>query len=204
MTETLFRFKNVTLAGRLFDLTLTIDAQCLTMITGPSGAGKSSLLRLCNGLEVPDGGSIEFRGAPLAKRLPRQHRRDVALVFQQPLVFAGTVGDNIAEADPSASTEDLLQRAGLDSSFIDRDADLLSGGEKQRVAVARALGTDPTVLLLDEATSALDEDSSAVIEQGARTFVEAGGSVVWVSHDAAQIARLADKVLHIAGGRVAQ
>lgn len=202
MTRPLFRFENVHLAGRLIDINLDIASQCLTMITGPSGAGKSSLIRLCNGLDAPDSGTIECCGRPLSNRPPRQHRRDVALVSQQPIVFAGTVAANIAEANPTASVESLLGRAGLDRSFADRSADKLSGGEKQRVVVARALGTDPSVLLLDEATSSLDEDSATVIERSARTFVDSGGSVIWVSHDPAQIHRLADRVVHIDSGRV--
>lgn len=142
-----------------------------------------------------------FHGTSVASLPPRSHRRAVALVFQHPVMFSGTVADNIAAAKPTSPAAELLHQAGLDASFIDRTASELSGGEKQRVALARSLGTDPTVLLLDEPTSALDDASGALIESSTRTFVDDGGSVVWVSHDSSQVQRLADRVVTMQDGR---
>ncbi len=200
MTEPLFRFCDVSLGSRVVDLSLAIEPGIITMITGPSGAGKSSLLRLANGLERPDAGEVLFRGEPVSSLAPRPHRRMVALVFQQPVMFAGSVADNLAAAHPTRSPLELLEQAGLDGSFAAREAKELSGGEKQRVALARSLGTNPDVLLLDEPTSALDDASGALIEASTQAFVEAGGTVVWVSHDTAQVQRIAQRVVTMDGG----
>lgn len=202
MNEPLFRFRHVALTGRIESADLDINAGEITMITGPSGAGKSSLLRLANGLEHPDTGNVLFRDEVVSSLAPRPHRRMVALVFQQPVMFAGSVADNIAAAEPTRSPTDLLESSGLDGSFLSRNAYELSGGEKQRVAIARSLGTDPEVLLLDEPTSALDEASAALIEASTKAFIESGGSVVWVTHDTAQVERMADRVITVKKGRV--
>lgn len=203
VSPALFRFADVSLEGRLDGLSVEIDEGCITMITGPSGAGKSSLLRLANGLDRPTSGEVSFRGAAVGSLNPRGHRRMVALVFQQPIMFAGSVADNIAAGEPTRPVNDLLKQAGLDESFASREARELSGGEKQRVALARSLGTDPDVLLLDEPTSALDDESASRIEASTKTFVHDGGSVVWVSHDTAQVQRMADRVVTMTDGRLA-
>src|SRR5690348_1282014 len=144
---------------------LDLPAREVVALVGPSGAGKTSLLRLLNRLDDPTRGFVEFRGAPITSVPVRELRRRVAFVFQAPVMFPGTVEANLDTArglcgdhPPPTTAIDALAFAGLDESFLDREADRLSGGEKQRVSIARALMTAPEVLLLDEPSSALDPE----------------------------------------------
>ena len=207
--EPLFAFESVSVgpreARRLDRLDARLPAGGLTVVAGPSGSGKSTLLRLCNRLEVPSQGVVRHCGEDIARRDPLKLRREVAMVFQRPVTFAGTVLDNLREADPAcdeARGAELLERAGLAAAFLHRDAGELSGGEAQRACLARALATDPHVMLMDEPTSALDAKATAVLEELARQLVQDGTPVVWVSHSEAQMRRLADCVLLLDAGRV--
>jgi putative ABC transport system ATP-binding protein len=206
----LFAFDDVTVPGverpRLASVTAAIAGAGVTAIDGPSGAGKSTLLRLCNALEVPASGTVAYRGAPLADRDVLAHRREVAMVFQAPVAFPGTVAENVRVAAPRATDAEvaaLLERAALPAAFAARRADELSGGEQQRMCLARALATGPRVLLADEPTSALDGAAAALLERLLRALADGGVPVVLVTHDAAQRARVADAVLRLAEGRVA-
>ncbi len=205
----LFEFEAVTVgdagATRLDGLEAVLPAGGLTVIAGPSGSGKSTLLRLCNRLEVPSAGTVRHRGTDVGERDPLQLRREVAMVFQRPVTFPGTVLDNLREADSECDATrgaEMLERAGLAASFLDRDANELSGGEAQRACLARALATDPRVMLMDEPTSSLDGKAAGVLEGLARQLADGGTPVVWVTHDEAQMRRLADHVLLLADGRV--
>jgi putative ABC transport system ATP-binding protein len=203
----LFALDAVTVAGvdrpRLHDVSLELpDGGGVTVLQGPSGSGKSTLLRLLNRLEAPDAGLVRYRGEDLAARDVLAHRREVGMVFQAPVLFPGTVADNLAVARPADPPAALLERAGLPASFLTRDAGTLSGGEAQRACLARALATRPRVLLMDEPTSALDPDATAVIERLARELADDGIPVVLVSHDAAQAQRLGDQIVRLAGGEV--
>ena len=205
----LFAFESVSVgpsgARRLDGLDAEISADGLTVIAGPSGSGKSTLLRLCNRLEVPSEGVVRHCGTDIARRDPLELRREVAMVFQRPVTFAGTVLDNLREADPGcddARGAELLERAALDRSFLQRDAGELSGGEAQRACLARALATNPHVMLMDEPTSALDAKATTVLERLARQLVDDGTPVIWVTHSREQLQRLADDVLLIDRGRV--
>jgi putative ABC transport system ATP-binding protein len=207
--EPLFAFDAVSVgppeARRLDGLDAQLPAGGLTVIAGPSGSGKSTLLRLCNRLEVPSEGVVRHRGEDIAQRDPLTLRREVAMVFQRPVTFAGTVLDNLREADAecdAARGAELLERAGLAATFLARDAGELSGGEAQRACLARALATDPHVMLMDEPTSALDAKATAVLERLAQQLVADGTPVIWVSHSEEQMRRLADCVLLLVDGRV--
>jgi putative ABC transport system permease protein len=163
----LFELDGVTMerAGKtvLRDVTARLPegASC---IAGPSGSGKSSLLRLLNRLADPVAGTVRYRGADVREHDVLELRREVCLVPQLPALLEGTVEDNIRFAADLAHREPevhrLLDLAGLDGSFAERDAAKLSVGEQQRAMLARALALEPRVLLLDEPTSALDEDKS--------------------------------------------
>lgn len=186
-------------------VTLELPADRTTVLVGPSGAGKSTLLRLCNRLEVPSSGTVRFRGTPLEDLDPRDHRRRVGMVFQQPTTFPGTVGDNLLVADPDADHDalhDVLQAVALDGALHERQADRLSGGEAQRLCIARALLTRPEVLLLDEPTSALDEGSRDEVEAMTDRLRDRGVTLVWVTHDQAQAARRGDHVVALRDGTV--
>jgi putative ABC transport system ATP-binding protein len=205
----LFAFESVSVgppeARRLDGLDAALPDAGLTVIAGPSGSGKSTLLRLCNRLEVPSEGVVRHRGTDVTQRDPLELRREVAMVFQRPVTFAGTVLDNLREADrdcDEARGGELLDRAGLDASFLSRDAGELSGGEAQRACLARALATDPRVMLMDEPTSSLDGKATAVLEKLAKQLVADGTPVIWVTHSDEQLRRLADHVLLIDDGKV--
>ncbi len=207
----LFSFDRVTVR---FGDTLVLDAVTatisdggsITCLLGPSGSGKSTMLRLCNRLEVPSAGCIRFRGADLAADDPLRLRRRVGMVFQRPTVFPGTVRDNLLVAQPDASgehCESALARAHVDARFLDRDADALSGGEAQRVCLARTLITEPEVLLMDEPTSSLDPASTRNLESLGAELASGGMPIIWVTHDLAQADRIADERLVLTEGRVA-
>jgi putative ABC transport system ATP-binding protein len=204
----LFDFHGVRLAKTgtviLHDVTAAVPEDGLTVVAGRSGAGKSTLLRLCNRLEVPDRGVVRFRGTDLAGVDPLTLRRRVGMVFQRPSLFPGTVRDNLHVADPAATEEALtgvMARVELDGDFLDRVGDELSGGEAQRVCLARTLVTGPEVLLMDEPTSSLDPGAVRTLERLARTLTAGGVPTLWVTHDVAQLRRLADHLLVLDAGR---
>ena len=126
------------------------------------------------------------------------------MVFQRPIPFPGSVADNLRVADPTATPGRIaavLSRVGLDTGLAERAADVLSGGEAQRLTLARALLTDPEVVLMDEPTSSLDAGPAGALEAVGRALADAGVPVLWVTHDLDQAKRLADEVLVIIGGR---
>ena len=183
----------------LRDVTLDIPRGQVTAIVGPSGAGKTSLLRLLNRLDDPDSGEITFDAQPLTNIPVRTLRRRVAFVFQSPVMFAGSVADNITAAatlghpTPHAKThvDALLDLCGLNASYAPRIATELSGGEQQRVAIARALATHPDVLLLDEPTSALDPEVAETLMHTIRGFAStthtyAPASTIMITHRLAE------------------
>jgi putative ABC transport system ATP-binding protein len=178
----------------------------ITVLVGPSGAGKSTVLRLLDRLEVPTSGEVRFRGRPLADLDVLALRRRVGMVFQRPAPFPGTVRDNLLVADPGADEEALaaaLRAARLDAAFLDRPADDLSGGEAQRMCLARTLVTQPEVLLMDEPTSALDPEARRSLERTAVRLADEGRELVWVTHDLDQARRLGGEIVVLVGGRIA-
>ncbi|GAC55072.1 ABC transporter ATP-binding protein [Gordonia amicalis] len=176
----------------------------VTAIYGPSGSGKSTLLRLCNRLEIPTTGRVLYGGRDIAELDPLRLRRQVGIVFQRPTPFPGTIAENLHTADPDADPprmREVLARVGLSGSWLDRDATALSGGEAQRMCLARTLITGPEVLLLDEPTSALDESAVDIVERAVLGLAGDGVTVLWVTHDPQQVRRVADRVLRIDAGR---
>lgn len=182
---------------------LLVPADGITVLVGPSGSGKSTLLRLANRLDAPDRGTVRVFGDDVAGLDPLALRRRVGMVFQRPTPFPGTVRGNLRVAAPDAVDHvlaEVLARAGLDAAFLDRDATRLSGGEAQRMCLARALAADPDALLLDEPTSALDADAARIVERTGRALADAGIPLLWVTHDASQAGRVADRLVRIGGG----
>ncbi len=205
-----FEFERVTVqrAGRLVldQITTRIPAAGITVVSGPSGAGKTTLLRLCNRLEVPDGGTVCYRGQPLDALDPLELRRRVGMVFQRPTAFPGTVADNLVVARPNAAAGELstaLERVALDPGLLGQEARTLSGGELQRMCLARTLVTQPETLLLDEPTSALDAQPKQVFEATARHLAAQGITIIWVTHDDAQARRVADRIYQLRDGHLA-
>ncbi len=190
---------------RLSNIDLSIPSTGVTALVGPSGSGKSTLLRLCNRLELPTSGSISYLGEPLADLDPLNLRRRVGMVFQKPVLFPGTVRDNLTEADGVLDDDAyraVLQQVALEESFLHRPADELSGGEAQRACLARALVASPTALLMDEPTSSLDGAAAHRLEGLAGQLADDGIPVVWVSHDLEQVHRIADHVAVVIDGSI--
>lgn len=207
MDGPLFRLDGVEVhrGGRsvLGPIDLALPADGPIVLSGPSGSGKSSLLRLLNRLDAPASGALHHRGVDVATLDPMAHRRRVAMVFQRPVVLPGTVADNLVEADPTldaAGVAAALERVGLDTALADRPARDLSGGEAQRMCVARSLATRPEVVLFDEPTSSLDAEHAARIEQLALGLQDQGITTIWVTHDAEQLERLARHVVRVGDG----
>jgi putative ABC transport system ATP-binding protein len=171
-------------------------------ITGPSGAGKSSLLRLLNRLDAPTAGTVWLEGADTAALDVHELRRRVGMVMQQANLFPGTVAENVLYGPAlrgvimdTAEIEGLLTTVGL-AGYASRDVSALSGGEAQRVSLARTLANRPQVLLLDEPTSSLDDAAKLVVEEALRAaMAKVEGACLIVTHDAAQAARLAQRTL---------
>jgi UDP-glucose/iron transport system ATP-binding protein len=192
------------------DVSLSVERGEVLCVLGPSGSGKSSFLRLLNRLNEPTSGTVLLEGKDYREISPRELRRRVGMVTQQAFLFPGTVSDNVRfgpqqrnEILKDDEVEELLSGVGL-SSFSGRDVSELSGGESQRVSLARALANQPIVLLLDEPTSALDDVSKSGIESMVRRIVkERQLTCLMVTHDVAQARRMADRVALLVRGRVA-
>jgi tungstate transport system ATP-binding protein len=186
-------------------ITLTLPDDGLTVIMGPNGAGKSLLLRLMHGLLKPSTGQVLWGGRPLDDEL----RRHQAMVFQRPVLLRRSVAANISfvlrlHADHASRTvEEILEQTGL-AGQAGQAARLLSGGEQQRLCLARALATNPRVLFLDEATASLDPAATAAIESIVRREHRRGTKIIFITHDIGQARRLADDILFIHRGRVTE
>jgi putative ABC transport system ATP-binding protein len=190
----------------LREISVDLPASGVTAIAGPSGAGKSSLLRLLNRLDDPLSGEIRWEGKALTEWKPTALRRQVGMVFQRPPLFPGTVRQNLLVACPDADEarcEQVLDQVQLAPTKLDDAASTLSGGEAQRMCLARALLTEPRVVLADEPTASLDGVARRSIEQLARVLADRGVAVIWVTHDTDQLRRIADHVLALLDGRVA-
>jgi len=191
------------------DATFEVRAGEVLAIVGPSGSGKSSLLRLLNRLDEPTRGTVYVEGIDYRQIAPRELRRKLGLVNQRPYLFPGTVEQNLrfgplqrGETLSQDSIEQLLTLVGL-AGYASRNVANLSGGEAQRVSVARTLANSPLVLLLDEPTSALDETSKREVESSIQRIVrDQGLTCIIVTHDTAQAARLAGRALVLEAGRI--
>ena len=192
---------NTTIIDRV---SLSIAPGSPTFVVGPNGAGKSTLLRLCMGLLAPSEGRITWGGHAGATPTRR------AFVFQRPVMLRRTAAANIAyglshadypQQKIAARTAELLERVGL-SNLAMRSARRLSGGEQQRLALARALARDPELLLLDEPTASLDPAATRGVEEIVRTAAQSGIKIVMASHDLGQVRRLAGDVVFMVRGTV--
>lgn len=191
--------------NRIGGIDLRIPARSLTVVMGPNGSGKSLLLRLMHGLIDPTAGQVLWGGRPMAESI----RRSQAMVFQRPVLLRRSVAANIRfvlkhrDGGSSDRTAALLDEVGL-ASRARQPARLLSGGEQQRLALARALALDPEVLFMDEPTASLDPASTAAIETIVRRIHDRGTKIVFVTHDLGQARRLADDVAFLNHGHLVE
>jgi putative ABC transport system ATP-binding protein len=193
------------------DVSFTVKTGELLGMVGPSGSGKSSLLRLLNRLDEPTSGTVYLDDQDYRLLPPTELRRRVGMVTQRPYLFPGDVASNLrfgpqqrGETVPDDEIALLLQRVDL-PGLAAQDVSVLSGGEQQRVSLARTLANRPEVLLLDEPTSALDERSARGIEGLVNAVVrDQGLTCVMVTHDRGQAKRLCDRVALLEAGRLVQ
>jgi ABC-type multidrug transport system fused ATPase/permease subunit len=196
---------SLALAERVVLRDVTFDAPkgVVTALVAPSGAGKSTLLRCLNRLLVPQAGTVTLDGRDVAALEPCLLRRRVGLVAQVPAMLPGSVRENLAYGLSAAGEPGLVRAladAGLDASFLDRPATQLSGGERARVALARALTREPELLLLDEPTAALDSAASRHVAATLAALAGAGLGVIVATHDLPFAGALADRVVALRDG----
>jgi putative ABC transport system ATP-binding protein len=191
------------------DVTLEVESDDVFVVFGPSGSGKSTLLRLLNRLDEPTRGTVLLGGTDYRSLPPQAVRRRVGLVPQRPVLRDGTVAENVtwgprlrdAPVDRGRMAE-LLDRLGL-AGFAERTADDLSGGEAQRVAIARTLFNDPEIVLLDEPAASLDAAAADRVETLLSDVMAAYAlPAVLVTHDAARARRLGTRGIRLEEGRV--
>ena len=191
------------------DISVQVRPGEILAIVGPSGAGKSSFLRLLNRLDEPTGGTVRLNGEDYREFPAQELRRRIGMVMQSAYLFPGTVAANVAfgpqqrgERLTSEQIAALLERVGL-PGYHERDVSNLSGGEAQRVSLARTLANAPVALLLDEPTSALDEASSRAIEEVLLGIVRERQAIcAIVTHNTSQAHRIADRAMIMEKGRL--
>ena len=201
-----FRHRGQTLLQPL-DLHLERDGK--TMLMGPNGAGKSLLMRICHGLLRPSGGSVRWAGEGAS---PEMIRRRQAMVFQRPVMLRRSALANVRYAlavqgvprgQRRQRADEAIERFGL-QNIAHRPARVLSGGEQQRLALARAWALRPEILFMDEPTAALDPAAINAVEEAVQTFHREGTRVVMSTHDLGQARRLGDDVVFLVGGRLVE
>lgn len=215
MTYPRFAVKNLSLErnGRpvLCGVTLSVAVSEIVCLLGPSGSGKSSLLRCLNRLTEPPPDTVFLDGQDITTMDVLALRRRVGMVFQKPALFPGTVADNLnygpqlqGHTLTTKEAAELLALADLPPDYAGRLISELSGGEAQRVSIARTLATHPDSLLLDEPTSALDPAARRhVRETILKLRRELGLTVIWVTHYMEEVLEVADRVYLLLDGRIA-
>jgi tungstate transport system ATP-binding protein len=189
----------------IHDLNARFEPGPRSIVLGPNGAGKSLLLRLCHGLLQPSRGRVNW-----STQAEPETRRRQAMVFQRPVLLRRSALANVAyplklrgisRSDAQIRAMKALERAGL-GSLANRPARVLSGGEQQRLALARAWVTEPEILFLDEPTASLDPAATRAVEDLVMQIHQAGTKIVMTTHDLGQARRLADEVLFLHHGRL--
>ncbi len=199
----------------LRDISFVVKPGDRLALVGPSGSGKSTIASLLSRFYEPDSGEIKIDGRSIRSYEPNALRRQIGLVAQEPILFSGTIEENVMYGDESASREEVVEALrsanawdfvqgfpdGIDTIVGERGV-RLSGGQKQRIAIARALLKDPRLLILDEATSALDVESESLVQKALERLME-GRTTVVIAHRLSTIAS-ADQVLVIDGGQIVE
>jgi tungstate transport system ATP-binding protein len=190
-------------------ISLEIVGGKTTALLGVNGAGKTTLLRIIAGLEKQDKGSILFKDKEINKK---ELRQIATLVFQKTAMFSRSVYDNLAyglkirgkkDAEIREETVRALHAVGL-RNFEKRKAKRTSGGEQQRIALARAFLLNPQILLLDEPTANLDPNSATIIERAIKSRTKETSIIILATHNLSQAKRLANEVVHIHNGKIVE
>lgn len=199
----------------LKDLSLKVNRGELFCIIGPNGAGKTTTLRLIGILDRPDRGEVFFDGINtrgIDEKTAISLRRRIAFVFQQPVVYSTSVYENAAiglkirgygKREMTERVERALEIVRL-SEFKDMGATVLSGGEVQRLCLARALAVEPELLLLDEPTANLDPTNVLIIEEVIREYNRQGGTVLFTTHNMFEAKRLARRLALLMNGEIVE
>ena len=211
------RFEHVSFAYRdkdvLQDISLTLPANSLTALVGPSGSGKSTLMKLCARFYDPQKGRVFFNGVPMDEINPESLMSRISMVFQDVYLFQDTIRNNIRFSKPDATEEEIVAAArkacchdfimrlpqGYDT-MVGEGGCTLSGGEKQRISIARAILKDAPVILLDEATASLDPENELEVQKAIDSLIK-GRTVIAIAHRLKTI-RNADRIIVLEGGRI--
>jgi ATP-binding cassette subfamily B protein len=214
------RFENVTFSyplrpktAALTEFSLEIEPGEAIALVGPSGAGKSTLFQLVLRFFDPQGGRILFDGEDICRFDPREYRREIAVVSQEPVIFSGTILDNIRYGKPGADEREIFRAADAAAadefiralpdgynSYVGERGTTLSVGQRQRIAIARAFLRDASVLLLDEATSSLDSENERLVQQGLANLM-VGRTTIVIAHRLATILRL-NRIVVLDDGKI--
>ena len=202
-TDLPLAFENASLRAREVEIVSNLDLEIVagtpTVLLGPNGSGKSTLLRLAIALVRPTSGRITWGG----RAAPDER---LAMVFQRPVMLRRSAAANVAYAlgrRNERRVHELLERVGL-AALAHRPARRLSGGEQQRLALARALARDPEILFLDEPTASLDPAATKGVEDLVRDVAASGVKIVMATHDIGQARRLAGNIVFLARGRLVE
>lgn len=184
----------------------------ITTLVGPSGAGKTTLLKLCNGLLSPQSGEIYIKDRPIEGYEPVELRRLVGIALQSAPMVAGSVYKNLSlplelqgKSMSKAEADELLQDVGLEEELLERKVKDLSGGQRQKVSIARTLVNKPEILLLDEITSSLDRSSLKEIEELiVKINRKYGTTIIWITHNLQQALEIGDFTWVMMDGEVVE
>ncbi len=200
-------FRNITFSYTgecVLDIdTLTIEEHRVTAITGPNGSGKTTLLKILSGLLLPDHGEIIFKGTILLNGKRRKIlMENSTFVHQTPYIFSGSVKRNLTMGIKSEHTcKELLEIFDLEK-YRNSRASGLSGGEKQKIALARAAGMERDILILDEPLAHIDSESKLIIENVLKEMAAKGKTLIIATHDHTFASRIADKIIHMDNGKI--
>lgn len=208
----MFELKNVEFKNILKINQIKLEANMITAILGSSGGGKTTFLKLLNNMYTADQGEIKYKGKNIESYDPVKLRREVIMLSQNPEIFAGSIEDNfkitekITEKKYSTSLKykELLKDVSLNHDLSEK-AEKLSGGEKQRLALARVILLEPEVLLLDEPSSSLDKKTEEKIIQMVVDYVrEKQRTLIMVTHSLEIAEKFADRVINIEAGEIVE
>ncbi|MFC2949463.1 ABC transporter ATP-binding protein [Virgibacillus sediminis] len=196
----------------LKNITGSFEEGRITTLVGPSGAGKTTLFRLCNGLRSPSSGDIYIDGKNIQEFEPTALRRHVGIALQNAAMVRGSVRKNLAlpmtlqaKELPEKEAEEYLEVVGLDKSFLDRKTKDLSGGQRQKLSIARTLVNNPKILLLDEITSSLDRVSQQDIEELIQRINEKyNTTIIWITHNLTQALNVGENTWVMMEGEVVE